>query len=382
MAVRKKIGVDVYTAAVARVTALLEEGHRLVVSFSAGKDSCVALEVTIAAARAVGRLPVDVVMRDEEIMYPGSYEYAERVYARKDEVRFHWLVARQPIVNVFNRKAPYYWVFDEALRPEQWVRTFPDYAIHIPQKNIEAMNIPERFPPAPGKQLISVMGLRVQESKGRLFGLFSAGSHLTKPNRHGVRHLWPIYDWTDDDVWKAVLDNKWDYNNAYDTLFRLGMPKRRLRIAPPTLNAASASSLPFAAKAWPKWFGKVCIRLPGVRQVALFGIRAVSPERRLGETWKDTFGRLCLGPDTPDWIKERAVLGRDGYLHAHGRHSTAPFPDVDPCQQCTKDTGSWRNLTRALYGGDPFSLKVQRLSYMEPEFFRKGAGTWDGTPSF
>ncbi|HXI02040.1 MAG TPA: hypothetical protein VNI57_02580, partial [Candidatus Saccharimonadales bacterium] len=242
-AVRVRQGRDVLDAAIERVRDLMREGHRIVVSFSAGKDSGVALEVALIAARLEGRLPLDVVMRDEEIMYPGTYEYAERVAAR-NEVRFSWLVARQPIVNIFNREQPYYWAFDPRLLPEQWVRRPPAIAQEIPEINIESIVTPKRFPPyRNGKDLVTVLGLRVSESHGRLFGLFSAGGHLTKPGRHGVRHCWAVYDWTDGDVWKAIHDHGWDYNKAYDTLYQMGLPPRRLRIAPPAINGASAASL-------------------------------------------------------------------------------------------------------------------------------------------
>ena len=112
---------SVFTESVERIAALYREGHRVVVSFSAGKDSGVVLEVAVIAAKQEGCLPVEAVIRDEEIMFPGTFEYAERVHARKD-VNLHWLVANQPIINVFNRECPYWWVFDPLLKPEEWVR--------------------------------------------------------------------------------------------------------------------------------------------------------------------------------------------------------------------------------------------------------------------
>lgn len=72
-------GRDVFAEAVHRMVRVYGEGHRVVVSFSGGKDSGVCLEVCLEAARQTGRLPVEVIMRDEEIMFPGTFEYAERV---------------------------------------------------------------------------------------------------------------------------------------------------------------------------------------------------------------------------------------------------------------------------------------------------------------
>lgn len=377
---RKYLGTDVFNQAIDRMAALYREGHRVVVSFSGGKDSTCCMEVCVAAAMETGRLPVEVVMRDEEIMYPGTFEYAERVAARPD-ISFNWLVARQPIINVFNRKSPYFWTFDPLLKPEEWVRQPPGYAIEIPDLCIDKMTIPDRFPIEEGKTLFAVIGLRVQESRGRMYGLFSSGGYLTGANKFGVRNARPIYDWTDGDVWKAIKDNGWDYNRAYDTMHALGVPRSRLRIAPPTMNPAGVGELSKAAAAWPTWFGKVCQRLPGVRTAAQFGKRAVSADRRYGETWEECFYRECV--DTaPDWIKERALMARDKLTKTHAHHSSSPFPEVEPCYTCFGNLGSWKQLTMAVYSGDPFAMKANFLPLIEPEFFRAGAGKWFGTPSF
>lgn len=68
---RNYIGRDVFSVGVDRMETLYAQGHRILISFSAGKDSGTCLEVCLIAARKTGRLPVEVVMRDEEVMYPG-----------------------------------------------------------------------------------------------------------------------------------------------------------------------------------------------------------------------------------------------------------------------------------------------------------------------
>jgi 3'-phosphoadenosine 5'-phosphosulfate sulfotransferase (PAPS reductase)/FAD synthetase len=166
----------------------------------------VVLNLAILAANITGRLPVDVVMRDEEILYPGTFEYAERV-AERPEVNFHWLVPRHPVINVFNRALPYFWTFDPLLPPSAWVREPPPYAIYPTEINIDSMTTPARFPVEAGYSLYAVIGLRVYESRNRLMGLVSSGGHLTKPNRFGVRNCRPVYDWTDADVWRAIRDH-------------------------------------------------------------------------------------------------------------------------------------------------------------------------------
>ncbi len=383
MATRQMLNTTTFDQTLDRLIRLYEEGHRLVVSFSGGKDSTCVLEMAIIAARLTNRLPVEVVLRDEEIAFPGTYEYAERT-AKRPEISFNWLVANQPIINCFNRANPYFWVFDPQLPEDQWVRkppTAPECNVTtITELNIDSMTTPARFPPPSGKGLYAVIGLRVQESRGRLYGLFSSGGYLTKPNKHNVRNCRPIYDWTDGDVWKAIGDNGWDYNKAYDTFMSMGMKRAKLRIAPPTMNASAVDQLQFAASAWPRWFDKVADRIEGVRTAAMFGKRSVNPNRQAGETWQECFHRECI-ENAPEWIGLRAAAQRDKLLHAHERHATTPLPETVPCRTCFGHLGAWRTLTFAMYGGDPFSVK-SALPYVEPDFFRPGAGTWGGKASF
>lgn len=373
-------GENVFDAAVNRIKAMYEGGNRVVFSFSGGKDSGVCLELGIIAARETGNLPIEVVMRDEEIMIPGTFEYSERVYKRKSEIDFHWIIANQPVINIFNRELPYFWVFDPLLDPEKWVRQPPDWAEYIKENNIEHMISPVRFPPPPGKELISVVGLRVQESAKRRMGLLSSKGYLTKPNHLGVRYARPIYDWTDADVWLAHKKLHWDYNSAYDVLNKMGVPRYALRIAPPTMHIHSLTTLIPASKAFPQWFDRVCDRLPGVKIVSQFGARAVIPLKMDRETWKQCFFRTCIN-EAPQWIRERAQTVHDSVMRVHVKHSTTPYPEIKPCYYCTETLGSWKKLTYALYNGDPFSIKT-KLHQVEPEYFRKGSGIWGGRASF
>ncbi|MBX3045127.1 MAG: hypothetical protein KIT33_15185 [Candidatus Kapabacteria bacterium] len=373
---------NVFDAGLDRLIELYSSGHRVIVSFSAGKDSGICLELAILAAQMTNNLPVEVVMRDEEIMFPGTFEYAERV-AQRPEVKFYWFYANQPIVNIFNRKSPYFWVFDPLLPPDKWVRTPPEFAIKIPEQNIQGIVSEERFPPAEGKKLITILGLRTDESMLRKMGLMSSKSFVTKRKTDwGAYYARPIYDWTDRDVWKAIYDNKWDYNSAYDTMHRLGVSRLHLRIAPPTLAAAGVNSLGLAARAWPQWFDKVCQRLPGVRTAANFGRRSIEPIRKLGESWKECYQRTCID-EAPEWIAQRAKKIADKILTLHSKHSTEEFPEVAKCPKC-KMTGSWKALAKIMYMGEPFCMKVgsDMIPYVEPEFFREGAGTWGGKPTW
>lgn len=384
------IGLDVFDAAVRRIEELYSQGHRVVCSMSGGKDSGTCLELCILAAERAGKLPVDAIFREEEILYPGTHDYLRRI-AQRPEVKLRWVVAHQPMVNVFDRASPYWWICDKRLDPGEWLVELPPYAESIAEQHIEAIVSPKRFPVADGQELIDITGIRASESTKRLLGLITTGGHLTTPKKRDgsiYRKVRPIYDWTDHDVWRATKRCGWDYNRAYDSMFRIGVSARSLRIGPVTMNRAAAKALTYASKLWPAWFDRVCGRLRGVRQAAQFGDLVTKPRRRVNETWQECFERTCVNEAAAPWIAERSVTVRDLILARHRRHSTEPLPDIVSCGEC-KGTriGSWKSLAMVMFNGDPFSnnllaVDASKFKALEPEFFRDGAGRWSGDPTW
>ncbi len=384
MSPRLSLGTDVLANSLTRLVTAYEGGHRQVVSFSGGKDSTVCLHLTLMAAEETGNLPVDVVMRDDEIMLPGTFEYCERV-AERDDVNFHWIVAGQPVLNAFSRVTPYYWAFDYQLDPDKWMRSPPDWATHIKDQSIENIVTPEKFPPGEGKDLIVIMGLRASESTYRLMGIHASKGWLTLVQKpYGFRKGRPIFDWTDGDVWKFIADFKLDYNKAYDAFVRQGVHRAKMRIAPPAMSRNSITDLRVARATWPQWYSRLCDRLPGVREATRYGAIAFTPTRHLGETWESTFKRTCID-EAPAWISERAQLLHTRLTKLHAAHSTKPLPQAKPgCPRCGHI--SWKKATEKMYMGDPFCTTLGWWlgsgNAVEPDTFREGARAWEGTPAW
>jgi len=374
---RAWLGTTSFDEAIHRMVTVYDEGHRVIVSFSGGKDSTIALEVCLIAAAETDKLPVEVIMRDEEIMFPGTFEYCERVAAR-DEIDFHWVIAKQPVINVFNRRDPFVWVFDDRLPPDEWVRQPPSYAYEIRVNNIQALTSPSLFPPPEGRFTVCVTGIRADESPNRIRGIHSSGGFLTKPSRFGFRYARPIYDMSDGGVWKAILENTWDYNQAYDVMNRFKVARRNMRIAPPTQRAAQLEVLTIAARAYPQWFNKVAERCPGTRAAVHFGRVVLEPRRNLGEPWSSVFQRECID-DAPPWIADRCTRAAADIIKKHNSHSSQPFPEARQCVRCGT-IGSWMRMSKDLYTGDPFSfsMPIPQVEPNDPLVGREGAGTWDG----
>ena len=96
----------------------------------------------------------------------------------------------------------------------------------------------------------------------------------------------------------------------------------------------------------------------------------------------ETEFRNRKAPPFKSWLTEFTEEYKMKVLRMHSHHSTASLPEVTACISCERGNGSWQKMTTLMYSGDPFCMKQSILSYVEPEFFREGAGTWGGKPTF
>ena len=363
---RRYLDDDVHAAAVDRMVRLYADGHRVVVSISGGKDSTVCLELAKTAARMTGRLPVEAMHRDDEIMTPGTFEYLDRVAQDPDVVVSHWY-SGEPVGYWYSRALPFYWPFDPELPPDRWMRRPPSHAVEVVE-HLPWYVSTTRFPPDPGRQLISVLGLRAQESPWRRLGIHSSGGYLTRRNRVGAVVARPIYDWTDRDVWRFLRTTGADYSRGYDVMFAAGVPRQRLRISSLGIAFSSLHDQPRLARAFPGWAARLEGRLgPDIARVADLGAAALRPDHRPGETWAQTLQRECID-EAPAWIADRTteVLARAS--QEHGLHAgAATLPDDEPCPRCAA-YGSYRVIARQLFWGEPWGSAW--LRDVRPEQFR------------
>ena len=179
-------------------------------------------------------------------------------------------------------------------------------------------------------------------------------------------------------MWKFTKDFQIDYNHDYDVMWRLGIPKKSLRIAPLTMSTAGLGQLQAMGKAYPRWFDKLAVRCKGVRAVVNFGRRACEPLRRAGETWEDCFKRTCI-TEAPAWIRTRSETIMEKWLASHAKLTPDPLPQKGGHNFKGM---SWERMAKFLYNGDPFSMKVGELPYVEPSEFRPGGGSWGGKPTW
>ena len=81
-------------------------------------------------------------------------------------------------------------------------------------------------------------------------------------NVKNTRKFWPIYDFTDDDIWTAIAKNHWEYNELYDYMYQWGVPKHRMRISA-LIHETAWSSIEMLQELEPKTYNRFTKRVAG-----------------------------------------------------------------------------------------------------------------------
>lgn len=284
---RKKASVetDVYTLALERTEYAMRRFDRCVVSFSGGKDSTAVLNIAIEVARKLGKLPVEAIFFDEEAISPLTEHYVRRVY-NSDEVRLKWVCLPVKHRNACSRKNPFWypWAPEDQ---EKWVRPMPPEATTLddvpryPRTLAGRPTIPEAiglfFPRAEYGDVGMMMGIRGDESITRLMAIL-AKQRETKPylrrwedgySEGNLIKVYPIYDWTTQDVWTAPQLFGWDHNETYDLYEKAGVSRPAQRVAPP-FGEEPLQNLWTYHECFPELWDKMSRRVPGVNTALMY----------------------------------------------------------------------------------------------------------------
>lgn len=312
-------------AAVERINWLYDEFPSVVVNTSGGKDSTVAVELTLEVARARDRLPLDVMFIDQEAEWQSAIDYVRRTGERED-IRLHWLQVPMRISNATSQAEPWLYCWKE---DGDWIRPKEPTSIH--ENTYGTLTFADLFQEflaghaeAPA---CYVGGVRCEESPARAMGLtmyetFKGETWGKRHRRAGYFDFYPLYDWRHSDVWHAIEEGGWDYAEVYDTMYRMGVPPSKMRVS--NLHHAPAlADLFLVQEIEPETWDALSERLAGVNAAGHlnwtgFRVDTLPPMFRSWIEYRDYLLDHLMPEDDPEIAaKLRDQFARMDVRYAH-----------------------------------------------------------------
>ena len=271
MAIKKiESNIDVLTAAKQRIRNIWTSAPKLYLMFSCGKDSlCVSsLIYDMAMSGEIDGKRLTVVFIDEEGIYPSMEEAAFRWRKNflKIGARFDWYcLPFKQVSCIDSLSASESWITWEPGKEDSWMRQPPPFAIVKSDylKYAGEMNY-QTFCMKAFSDGISILGLRVCESYTRMFTIAQMDS-----DAYNSKKFYPIYDWSDKDVWYYIKERGLEFPECYIHLYEAGVEKKQLRLSA-FFGASSIQGLRWIVQTDPELWSRIEKRIPNAYLVLLY----------------------------------------------------------------------------------------------------------------
>lgn len=259
---------DVVTMARIRIRNVFANGVPVFMAVSGGKDSICLFDLVIGMCER-GEVDKDLLtidFVDEEAIYP----CIERIVlgmqrrARLAGVKFRWWCCEFKHFNCFNLLSEdESFVTWDSRKKHCWVRKRPKGAIIHHGKLKPRIDTYQTFLTRLNRNGIQICGVRIAESALRMKNIAAMNGKARSAMTY------PVYDWTDSDVWKYIADNNLDYPDAYMYMYQTGRSRGQMRISQ-FFSIDTASSLVQMCEYYPELFNKICRREPNAYMAMLY----------------------------------------------------------------------------------------------------------------
>ena len=273
LAVRRiEASINVVEAAEKRIRNVFHNGLPVYLSFSGGKDSLALAQivVTLIQRGEIDPKQLTVQFIDEEAIFP-CIEKTTMAWRKKFPLigaKFEWFCIEVKHYNCFNELSE-----DESFicwdreKENVWVRRPPSFAICSHPLLKPRIDAYQDFMPRLCMDGITITGIRAAESIQRrknISVMQTAGKRIT-----AKRQIFPIYDWSNNDIWLYLREQRVEIPDIYLYLWQSGTSKGQLRVSQ-FFSVDTARSLVKMNEYYPDLMERVIRREPNAYLAALY----------------------------------------------------------------------------------------------------------------
>lgn len=352
---------DVLTASEERIEYAFEHFDNLCVSVSGGKDSGVLVQLVDRVARRLGRC-YDAMHADVECSYTETMAFVDRLKklpALRDFYHFALPMTRHNALSQIQTE----WACWDPDERDKWVRELPADAYTIDNVPFEwgrpyghlrdfLATFERWYQRQHGGSAAFAVGIRADESLNRYKVVGSTDKKgkydnvsWTTARSNDVYLIYPIYDFSAEDVWGATARLDLDYNNVYDLMYYCDIPLHEQRICEP-FGDEQRRGLDQYKQIEPGLWDKLIFRVEGVlygdiyAKTELAGYRKSMKPRHM--SWEEYAVYMLDGI---------GIYNRDLMLRYHKRIKSI-------VARCGDDT-DWRQIARGIEKND---VKLANIS--------------------
>ncbi|MGL5433793.1 MAG: phosphoadenosine phosphosulfate reductase family protein [Lachnospiraceae bacterium] len=362
MAVKRcKSSIDVVHAAEIRIKNVFRNGLSVFMSFSGGKDSLCMAQLIFNLAQCGEINPAQLVVQfiDEEAIFPciekKVMEWRKRFLLLG--AKFEWYCCEVKHFNCFNELSnDETFICWDSTKTAVWVRQPPAFAIRNHPLLRPRIDAYQDFLPRTCVSGITLTGIRTAESVQRLQNIATmtkAGKTMT--NKHQV---FPIYDWSDKDVWLYLLREQVDIPDIYLYLWQSGTGRNQLRVSQ-FFSIDTAKSLVKMDEYYPELMERVMNREPNAYIAALYWDSEMfgrSTKKR-----RETEGNVPPKDYKAELLKMFGNM--DLYFTTHHKRKVAEkYRNFFMSSSAIADEKDYKAIYEGLISGDP-KLRTYRALY-------------------
>lgn len=371
MGIKRYQDTTVLEASRARIKEVFDNFERIYLAFSGGKDSSVMFHLVMECAMKTGR-KVAVMFIDMEAQYAETAEHAKEMFDLYAEyIEPHWICVPMLLRNAVTNYEPRWMCWEESKKDiwirqkPGWAKTEEDYPFCLAGMEFEEFIVLFGEWYGQGKLTAGFIGIRAQESLHRYCAIATwekrdltfNGRRWTTKIVANTYNIYPIYDWTVQDIWRyhASFPDK-PHNKIYDKMHMAGVPLSQQRLCQPYGDDQRRGLWLYHILEPQTWF-KLIARVNGANSGALYieesgnvtGYNKITkPDHH---TWR-SFCNLLL-QTMPKKTRDHYIYRFKKFIYGWHHRGYKVIPEESPPELEAKCWApSWRRMCKVLLRND------------------------------